>query len=182
MKSGETLKNKQPYRLPYQFSSMTTHHLYGITEPAVNETCKTYFAKYGFAFIADLLARGLDGQDIETAVNTGEVLAAHWPEKEPNTDFFWVESEEAKTVLSDLADQAVRFCYGQNEQQPIGGNFLTVGAEIGSQQLALAGVIYAREQGRLREIAELDNGSGPLYTVRGSFSAKMFDVLIPENP
>jgi|SRR3989344_3817736 len=171
---------REPYRLPDEFTSMTIHHLYGISEQAEGETIDGYFAKNGFALIADLLEAGLSREEIEAAVNSGKILVGHWPKKEPKSDFFWVEDEPIKAKLAELADRAVELCYG-DEHQPVGGNFASVGAEIGSQQLAIAGLIYAREQGTLREIPEMDNGAGPLYVVRDSFSGRMFEQVLPEE-
>lgn len=180
MTTGEQ-EPKEHYRLPERFASMTIHHLYGISEQKPDETVDSYFAHNGFALIADLLASGLSKEDIENAVNSGRVKVAHWPKKEPQTDLFWAEDEETIVKLTELADRVVELCYGQDEHQPVGGDFASVGAELGSQQLALAGLIYAREQGKLREFAEFDNGAGPVYVVRDSFSGRMFEQILPEE-
>lgn len=179
MTSGEKLR--EPYKLPERFASMTIHHLYGISEAVNGETVDGYMAKHGFALIADLLASGLSKEDIEGAVNSGSLSVAHWPAREPQTDFFWAEDEETKVKLTDLADKAVELCFGQDEYQPVGGTFVSVGAELGSQQLAIAALIYGREQGRLREFPEFDNGAGPVYVVRDSYSGRMFEQLMPEE-
>ncbi len=173
-----------PYQIPESFANMTIHYLYGLTEAIEGQITDSYLTENGFALLADLMASGISKEDIEGAVNSGSVRVAHWPNREPMTDFFWKDDEASIIKLTKLADQAVQFCYGRDEHQPIGGNFATVGAEMGSQQLAIAGLIYAREQGRLREMPELsdnDAGTGPLYIVRGSFSSKMFDQLMPEE-
>ena len=74
----------------------------------------------------------------------------------------------------------VELCFGQDEYQSVGGTFASVGGELDSQQLAIAELIYGREQGRLREFPEFDNGAGPVYVVRDSFSGKIFEQLLPE--
>lgn len=168
-----------PYKTPEQFSSMTIH-LGLFDEPGKFPTVDAYFDEKNFALTADLAMSGFDATQIEEAVNGNRVEVAHWPEVEPKTDFYWSLSEKARDALTSLASQAVELCYGQDEQVPVGGNFMTVGVEMGSQQMALAGLIYARAQGTLREIVELDNGTGPLYVVRDSFSGKMFEKLLPE--
>lgn len=168
-----------PYKVPEQFSSMTIH-LGLFDEPSKFPSVDAYFDEKDFALAADLAVSGFEGEQIEEAVNGGRVAVAHWPEVQPKTDFFWSMSEKAREALTGLAAQAAELCYGQDEQAPAGGNFMTVGAEMGSQQMALAGLIYARAQGTLREIVELDNGAGPLYVVRDSFSGKMFEKILPE--
>ena len=172
-----------PYKIPERPANMTIHHMYGITKPREGDTTVEFLNRHHFGLLGDLLVNGVSYEDIETAVNTSEVSAANWPEREPVTTLLWNHQEETKAELEQLAEQAVQGCYG-GEHDPLGGNFATVGALIGNQQLALAGLIYARDQGKLREITELSDpqmGTGPLYVVRDSFSAKMFDILIPEE-
>lgn len=174
----------ETYKVPEAYSSMTIHHLYGLSVADTELTTRQYLESRHFALLADLSSSGIESDDIEEAVNSGEVLATHWPEKVPKTDFFWVEDEESIKELDRLATLAVQYCYGLDEHQPVGGNFMTVGAEIGSQQLALTGLIYAREKGKLREISELSDetaGTGPLYVVKDSFSARMFEMVFPES-
>lgn len=172
------------YRVPESFASMTIHHLYGLTEVAGGQTTDGYLDEHYFALLADLTASGIPKEDIEESVNSRRVMVAHWPNKEPVTDLLWKNDKVAVAKLTELGSQAVRFCYGQDEHQPVGGNFSTVGAEMGSQQLAIAGLIYAREQGLLKEMSELSDpnaSTGPLYVVRDSFSGKMFEQLFPEG-
>jgi len=165
MTSAEKLR--EPYQLPEYFVSMTIHHLYGIGEAVSDETVDGYMAKHGYTLMTDLLVSGLSKEDIESCGKLRYPSVAHWPAKEPQTDFFWSENEETKTKLTELADKAVGLCFGQDEHQPVGGTFASVCGELGSQQLAIVGLIYGREQGRLQEFPEFDNGAGPVYVVRG---------------
>ncbi|MBS3072051.1 hypothetical protein J4408_03605 [Candidatus Pacearchaeota archaeon] len=169
------------YKVPEKPVSMTTNHLYGISETGQQTNVREYLQTNGFGLTADLLTQGFKPADIEEAVNSGDVSVAHWPTREPKTDMYWAKDSKTLLKLGELADEAVRFCYGQNENQPIGGNFATVGTEMESQQRALVGLIYARHQGKLREIPELDQGAGPLYVAKGSFSDKLFEKLFPEQ-
>ena len=169
------------YKLPENVASMTTNHLYEISETGQQASVREYLQSHGFGLTADLLAQGFKPSDIEDAVNSGDVGVAHWPAREPKTDMYWAKDEATLKRLDELAGEAVRFCYGQDVYQPIGGNFATVGAEMGSQQRALVGLVYARESGRVREIPEIDNGAGPLYVAKDSFSEKMFASMFPQQ-
>lgn len=177
--TGET--RPEPYKLPEKISNMTIHHLYGIDKPVESETVAGFFLRHGFGLVADVLMSGAKPEDLEAAVNDGTISVAHWPEKEPITDLLWDGSEITTKRLEELADKAVELCYGQDGSQPMGGDFATVGAEIGSQQLAIVGLIYARHQGRLREIPELGNFAGPKYVKRGSFSEQFLNKMFPEK-
>jgi hypothetical protein len=168
------------YEFPERFADMTMH--LGFLDNKEYASVDDYLAEQNYALAADLASKGFTAEQIESAVNAGRVAVAMWPRVEPKTHFFWAETDKAKEALKELAARTVELCYGQDEQAPVGGNFISVGAEIGSQQVALAGLIYAREQGKLREIAEMDEGAGPLYVVRDSFAGRMFDRLMPEEP
>jgi|GEM_PF-7131192 hypothetical protein len=169
----------EPYKFPEDVNSMTIH--LGILEgPKEYPDVDAYFAEKKFALAADLLGSGLNPEQIEAAVNAGRVIAAHWPAREPKTDFFWGNNLDAIGPLTGLAFQAVSACYGQDKDAPIGGDFISVGAEMGSQQLAIAALIYAREQGTLREVPEFDRGGGPFYIVRDSFAGHMLEQALPE--
>lgn len=169
------------YHFPEQFASMTIQ-LHLASEATAYPDADTYLADKSYALAADFVAAGLTGPQVEEAVNEERIRAAAWPLSEAVTHFFWAETEKARETLGTLAAQAVEFCYGRDEAGPIGGNFASVGASMGSQQLALAGLIYAREQGTLREIGGLESPAGPLYIVRNSFSGQIFETLIPEQP
>lgn len=167
--------------MPEKFVAMTIHHLHGLSAPLANPSADQFFREYGFGLTADLLGFRVPPEEVEDVVNSGEVSVAQWPKKEALTDFYWQSEGPHIERLEELAQAAVAGCYGQTESDPIGGNFATVGAEMGSQQMALAGLIYAREQGQLHEITELGQpGSGPLYVAKGSFSEKMFQTVLPE--
>jgi hypothetical protein len=171
----------EPYEVPKQFNNMTVHHAYGIDEIDPHMTFPDWLTEYRFGFLADLKVHRFSNKVIEETVNADLVKAAPWPEKQRSTDFFWIELEGAHGRLQELADLAVELCFGQNAEAPVGGNFASVGSVVGNQQLAIAGLIYAREQGRLREIPELGEAAGPLYVVRDSFSGKLFEALLPEE-
>ncbi len=177
---SDTTGEREPHRVPEAYSSITIHHMYGISEPQEGGNVDAYFQEKEFAFIADLRAQGFTSQQIEESVNAIPLHHAPWPARERATEFFWVEGE-GFTRLAELADTAVRLCFGQDEKAPMGGNFATVGAEIGSQQLAIAGLIYGREKGILREIRLGANSAGPLYVVRDSFAGRMLETMVPEG-
>lgn len=173
------MSEAQAYKVPEKFSSMTIHHLYGITGRN-HLPLMSWFARYRFALLADLKMSEFSNQEIETAVSQDQLKVANWPKEKPLTNFFWIELDGADDQLQGLGNKAVELCFGQTENQPVGGDFASVGATIGSQQLAIAGLIYAREHGKLREI-NLDGPAGPLYVARGSYSDKMFSILLPED-
>ena len=91
---------------------------------------------------------------VNTPVNSF-LIFLYWPNKNPKTDFYWARDEKFLKKLEELAEKATKFCYGKNMNEPIGGDFISVGVEMGSQQYALAGLIYARELGKIKEIAEM---------------------------
>jgi len=161
------------YKVPERVVSMTIHHLYGLSKPHEKENVREYLKEYGFALTADLIAQGFKASEIEEAVNSGDINVTHWPEKNPQTDFYWNKDKESLRKLEKLSKKTVEIC-----EIPIGGDFASVGAEIGSQQMALAGLIYAREQGKLRE-TEMSRGDGPIYFVKGGPSEELFSILFP---
>lgn len=169
------------YKLPEKIADMTVHHLYGLSKTGKYKTIDDYLKHYGYALAADLLLQGFKPSELEELVNSEKIGATNWPEQNSVTSLFWYKNEKTLRKLDELAAQVVQYCYGQDASQPIGGNFISIGAEIGNQQLALVGLIYARYQGKLREIPELDNGGGPLYIVKGSFSDLMFGILFSEK-
>lgn len=166
------------YKVPQKFASMTVNHFYGLSETGKHADVMAYLKEYGFALTADLIVQGFKASDIEEAVNSGEVRAAHWPAAKPASDMYWAQDEKTLKRLEELADEAVRFCYGNDPDQPFGGDFASVGAEMGNQQTALVGLIYAREQGRLIEIPEFDRGAGPLYIVKGNLFERMLKETV----
>lgn len=127
-----------------------------------------------FAFTADLVASRFTATQIEEAVNSGLLRATSFPRTKRATDFYWLNDESAEQELQKLADEAVQYCGGIDLNDSVGGDFAGVGVQMGSQQMALAGLIYAREQGRLIEVEELDRGTGPLYVNSKSPLAKVF--------
>lgn len=169
----------QPYKLPEEFAHITIGETYDTVDTAVSGVSE-YFEQADAALIADLLRAGITPAQIEAAVNEGEVKATPWPQWGRYTDFFWTEDDEATNRLEAWADWATTFCYGQDEHEPPGGNVLTVGREIGSQQIALAGLVVAREQKKVWELpAELASPEGqPLYVPTGSFSERMFKIIL----
>jgi hypothetical protein len=168
------------YKLPEQVSNMTLNYMYSISDNSGCGSIDEYLKQNGFALAADLLAEGFKPSEIEAAVNSGSIGYANWPAKKPDTALFWHKDAETISTLEGMASKATSLCYGRTQDEPIGGNFASVGAEMDSQQLALAALIYAREKGMLREIPEFDNGCGPLYVARGTFSDKMLSALLPE--
>ncbi len=171
---------REPYSFPMPLSDMTIHHAYGFTEPG-DGTVAGAFSELGFGFVQDLLQMGRSREEVAEMINKGKLDFAHWPERKPVTDLVWDERPGTAKALDKLANVAVGFCYGQDENQAVGGNFATVGAEMGSQQFGLVGLIYARHKGRLREVPELGQpATGPLYIVRHSFSEKMVKIMLPE--
>lgn len=176
------MKPKEKYHLPESFVATAVHHRNGTTGPLAVETIETFFTGYCFALIEHLLNRGLSRVAIESAVDSKRIRLAPWPNKAPKTALCWSEDEETNAILTDFADKAVDLCYGRDEYQPIGGTLASVRAEFNDRELALVGLIYAREQGRLRELEfpELGKG-GPIYIVRDSFSGRMFEKILPEQ-
>jgi len=171
-------RDPRSYVFPEEIATMTTR----MGDGEAFDSAQDYLAKHHFALAADFAITGLRREDIQTAVREEQIKAAPWPLKERVTDFFWGIDDPSVEKLEGLATKAIAACYGQDEQQPIGGNVMSVGGEMGSQQLALAGLVYAREHGDLREIMlpEAD-ALGVMYVVRDSFSGRMFEKVIPED-
>ncbi len=166
------------YEVPEKFVSATIHFLYGLSERETRSLVG-YMREKKFALTADLMASGFSPTQIEEAVNSGLLKAVPWPRNQRKTDFYWLNDRSAEQELQRLADEAVKYCSGEDPtnpqgSDPIGGDFASVGAKIGSQQLALPGLIYAREQGRLVEFEELDRGAGPIYMSSQSPLARIF--------
>ena len=172
------VKGKSQYKFPKNIATMTVHHLYGMSDVGQQKSVVDYLSQnQGFALAADLIAQGFKPEDVAEAVNSGDVAYAHWPAEEPKTDLFYLKDEKTIKSLDDLADKVVKLC-GGGEDQPIGGDFASAGAEMGNQQIAIVALIYAREKEKLKEIPKLDRGAGPMYVVKGSFSDKMLSALL----
>jgi|SRR3989338_6657747 len=127
----------EKYKVPETVASMTTNHLFGTSEMDQPTNVREYLQSNGFCLTTDLVGQGFKPADIEEAVNSGDIGVAHWPVIESKTDVYWAKDSETLQRLDELANEAVRLCYGQNANQPIGGTFATVGAEMGSQPRAL---------------------------------------------
>ncbi len=159
------------YTLPEKISSMTLHHIYGTDREYMD--LNDYMEKYEYVLLYDLIAQRYNPDEIVSAVTSGELKAAPWPKQKRHTDLIWHLSIEAVNNLRFLAEEAVEYCYGMKADEPIGGDIMSVGAEMGSQQRALVGLIYAREQGQLIELEDFDRGAGPLYINAKSPFAKL---------
>ena len=173
------------YHFPKQVTSMTIHEglaRYELTEKpssSMGDLCEKYLQERGYALAADLLSIGCKPRDIERAVNAGKIHVTGWPQKETLTHFYWDLASLCLPELESLAQEAKKFCYGRTAEEPIGGNFITVGGEMGSQQRALAGLIYAREHGLVKEYGEFGSpDTGPFYITVGSFSEKLFTLIM----
>jgi hypothetical protein len=161
------------YKVPEKIVSATIHFLYGISEKG-SKNLLEFMTEKKFALTADLLQYGFTPQQIEEAVNSSRLKVVPWPKNQRKTDFYWLNDISALAELEKLAADATKFCYGQDKSnKPIGGDLASVGAEMGSQQLAIVGLIYAREQGRVVELEDFDRGAGPLYVNSDSVFAKV---------
>jgi hypothetical protein len=167
------------YKVPERVVSMTTR----FGNAGEYESVAAYMEANHFALTADLLTAGFKPSDIEKAVDSGKVKAAHWPAKDSKTDFYWATDAESQRVLEEMAGEATRLCHGQGPNDPVGGNFRTVGGEMGSQQRGLAALIYAREQDKVREIDVdlIGDGCQPLYVAKGGYSDQMIGALFTDQ-
>lgn len=156
----------QPYKIPERFASMTIHFMYGFSEPGHYGSVGAYLGAVGekkYALTADLVSEGFSPQQIEEAVNSGEVKVAPVFTKRA-TDFYW--TNEAETELDQITDQAQRNCGGNgtDPDAPAFGDVASLGEIFGSQQIALAVIAYGAHKGLLLETGiDRGIGVGPVY-------------------
>lgn len=168
------------YVFPEHVSGIRMNHVAGSRLPEC--TLVLYFEDhFPYAMASDLLDRGFNPEQIEAAVRTGFLRAAHFPERSPATDFFW--NSASTPLLEQIARETVSYCQGQSLTEPIGGTYMSVAEKNGgSQQRALAGLIFGRETEQLREFPELTlEREGPLYVVRHSIADDLLSMLGPEQ-
>ncbi len=168
---------ENPYKFPERIMPI---FLNGLMSDRQFRSPAEYMLEYECALAGDFVTNGFLPEEVEAAVVRNGINVAGFPAENSVTDLFWVEGESLVRI-KELATRAVESCYG-DELNSVGGTLWTVGFEMGDQQSALAGLVYAREQGILREIPELADGMSPLYVVRDSFSGGMFAELFPEEP
>lgn len=176
--TGET----DPYSLVEPFSSLKIKFAFNAnTAVREGESVPDWFDRNHYALIADLV--GFKKEEIEEAVNEGGINAVPWPRKERKTDFLWAEDEKSTEELTAMANRAVDLCNARSTAGITGaGDVFSIAPGMGDQQLALAGLIYARELDLLREIPEIDTPIGPLYVVRGSEAEGFISRAYPEEP
>ncbi len=151
------------YTVPEKFASATVHFTYRLAKPSQPESVEAYLKEKKFALLADLRAEGLSKEQIEAAVRSGSVKVAPVFSKRI-TDLFWLQESESE--LEKLAQQAQELCGGdgKNPNAPIGGDIVSVGGELESQQLALVALAYAAHKGLVKETGvDRGLGVGPIF-------------------
>lgn len=151
-------EQQEPYKVPEQFASATIHFLYGISEKGDYRTVAEYLVDKKFALTADLIQEGFTPEQIEDAVNNGGVRTAPVFKKRIS-DLYWTEDSEYE--LDKLAARVERECGGDGTDLnvPAMGDVVSVGGALGSQQLAMAALVYAAHKGLVGE-TEIDRGMG----------------------
>lgn len=154
--SGEHLK--QPYKVPEKIASATIHFLYGISEREKFASVDDYLAANKYALTADLIEEGFKPEQIEEAVNSGSIKVAPVFNKRIS-DFYW--TTEAEKELDELSVKVQFQCGGNGSDgdAPVGGDIVSIGGVLGSQQMALAGIAYAANKGLVLE-TDIDRGMG----------------------
>lgn len=173
---------KEPYRLPEKFASATIHFLYGFSNPSHPASAEAYLADKKYALTADLVAEGLTPEQIEAAVNSGRVKVAP-VFKNRISDLYWIP--EAEGGLEELAAKARENCGGDgtNPDSPVFGDVLSLGAELDSQQIALAAIAYAANRELIVETTfDRGAGVGNLFVSKDSPLAKLLAEFPDAKP
>ncbi len=177
-------QTREPYQLPERFASATIHFGYGISEPTRPASVHAYLEERRYALIADLIAEGLTSQQIEEAVNNGQVKTAP-VFKSRTTDLFWIP--EAEGGLEELAAAAYANAGGDGSDPnaPVGADIVSLGGTLESQQLALVALSYAAHKGMVIE-TDIDRGMGVgnLFVSKDGPLARMLGLTEPtaSNP
>lgn len=151
-------KGKLPYKVPKKIASATIHFLYGISERGKFKSVNDYLKANKYALTADLIQEGFKPEQIEEAVNNGSVKVAPVFKKRIS-DFYW--TPEAEKELDELSAKIQYQCGGDGSDgnAPVGGDIVSIGGLLGSQQMALAGIAYAASKGLVLE-TDIDRGMG----------------------
>ncbi len=146
------------------------------------KSVEDYFREYDCAFGTDLLRQQFPTEEIEKAVNSQFLNFAPYPEEATTVHFYWKNDAVTLRFLNEMASIAERFCYGRDATQPLGGNIKSVAEHVGSEQHAVAGLIFGRRIHLLKEYPQfsMDN-SGPLYVVRNSFADQLLSNLSADD-
>lgn len=150
-------KRKLPYKVPEKIASATIHFLYGISERGKFKSVNDYLKVNKYALTADLIQEGFKPEQIEEAVNSGSVKVAPVFNKRIS-DFYW--TTEAEKELDELSVKIQYQCGGDGSDgnAPVGGgDIVSIGGLLGSQQMALAGIAYAASKGLVLE-TDIDRG------------------------
>lgn len=151
---------KIKYKVPKKCSSATVH----FDHSKMYRTVQEYLIDKNYALLCDLLRQGFNSRHIEKSVKAKRISVAHWPKEESLTDVFWSNDKSSLKKLEELASKAVKSCSKDNvsnsvyfeglklRSRYILTDLISFGEVVGSQQLALVGLTYAREQGKLLEI------------------------------
>lgn len=149
---------KKPYKVPERIVSATIHFLYGFSERGKFASVNDYLKVNKYALTADLIQEGFQPEQIEEAVNGGSMKVAPVFENRIS-DFYW--TSEAEKELDELSAKIQFQCGGDGTDgnAPIMGDIVSIGAALGSQQIAMAGIAYAASKGLVLEV-EMDRGMG----------------------
>jgi len=172
-------EGQEPYKVPEKVASATVHFMYGLSEKGDNASVEGYLSEHKYGLTADLLQEGFTTEQIEEAVNSGKVKVTP-AFKNRVSDLFWVEEHEKE--LDQLAAQMEQECGGDGTDMnvPAMGDVASVGATLGSQQIAMVALIYAAHKGIVTE-TDIDRGIGvgPLFISKKS---PMASVLLSDQP
>lgn len=159
----ETKGQQPPYKVPERIASATIHFLYGLSEKGSYVSVRDYLLEKKYALTADLVQEGFTAEQIEEAVNSGKVKVAP-VFKARISDFYWVQEHEKE--LDQLTTQVERECGGDGTDMdvPAMGDVASVGGVLGSQQIAMAALVYAAHKGVVAETSiDRGIGVGPLF-------------------
>lgn len=158
-KLNQNPENKKlPYKVPEKVVSATIHFLYGISERGKFKSVNDYLRANKYALTADLIQEGFKPEQIEEAVNSGSVKVAPVFNKRIS-DLYW--TAEVEKELDELSVKVQNQCGGDGSDgnAPVGGDIVSIGGLLGSQQMALAGIAYAASRGLVLE-TDIDRGVG----------------------
>lgn len=165
---------RKPYKMPEKIAYATIHYLYGFSTPSHPESVEAYLREKKYALAADLLVEGLSPEQIEEAVNSGQVRVAPVFNSR-TTDLYWLPEAEGGLEELAAAAQANSGGNGSDPNAPAFGDVVSIGGVLESQQLALAALAYGAHRGLVLETTiDRGIGVGPLFISKDSPLAALF--------
>lgn len=153
------------YKLPKSIEAYTLHQ----KEPGSPKTTSVeqYVNSHGFCLTSDLLNYGFKPEDIENSVNSEKINAAPWPKNNSVTDLYFSKDSVKLKSLENLTRKVSSLC---NHSENL--HFSKIFSFFGHSSRVVAGLVYAREQGKIIEVHCLEEEKNPRYSISLSNSEK----------